>query len=144
MFERYGVPCKVSDNLEGELWTKLVINVALNPVSALGQATYGRIAESADGRRLLDALIAEVLAVARAAKLTLPGMETQAAAVAVVTRITEQMPGQFSSTGQDLRRGKRTEIDSLNGHVARRGAELGVPTPVNQALYTLVKLAENR
>ena len=144
LFERYGVPCKVSDNLEGELWTKLVINAALNPVSALGQATYGRIAESADGRQLLDALIAEVLAVARAAKLTLPGMETQAAAVAVVTRITEQMPGQFSSTGQDLRRGKRTEIDSLNGHVARRGAELGVPTPVNQALYTLVKLAENR
>jgi 2-dehydropantoate 2-reductase len=50
----------------------------------------------------------------------------------------------FSSTAQDLQRGKRTEIDSLNGYIARHGAELGVPTPVNHALYTLVKLAEGR
>jgi 2-dehydropantoate 2-reductase len=41
-----------------------------------------------------------------------------------------------------MMRGKRTEIDSLNGYIARRGAELGIPTPVNHALYTLVKLAE--
>jgi len=50
----------------------------------------------------------------------------------------------LSSTAQDMNRGKRTEIDSLNGYVWRRGAELGVRTPVNQALYALVKLAEGR
>jgi 2-dehydropantoate 2-reductase len=50
----------------------------------------------------------------------------------------------LSSTGQDMQRGKRTEIDSLNGYIARRGAQLGVPTPVNHALYALVKLAEGR
>jgi 2-dehydropantoate 2-reductase len=50
----------------------------------------------------------------------------------------------FSSTAQDLNLGKRTEIDSLNGFITRRGAQLGVPTPVNHALYTLVKLAEGR
>jgi 2-dehydropantoate 2-reductase len=50
----------------------------------------------------------------------------------------------LSSTGQDLNRSKRTEIDSLNGYISRRGAELGVPTPVNHALYALVKLAEGR
>jgi 2-dehydropantoate 2-reductase len=50
----------------------------------------------------------------------------------------------YSSTAQDMQRGKRTEIDSLNGFIARRGAELGVPTPVNQAMYALVKLAEGR
>jgi 2-dehydropantoate 2-reductase len=48
----------------------------------------------------------------------------------------------LSSTAQDMIRGKRTEIDSLNGYISRRGAELGVPTPVNHALYTVVKLAE--
>jgi 2-dehydropantoate 2-reductase len=57
-------------------------------------------------------------------------------------KIASQMSGALSSTGQDLLRGKRTEIDSLNGYIARRGAQLGVPTPVNHALYTLVKLAE--
>ena len=54
------------------------------------------------------------------------------------------MAGAISSTGQDLMRGKRTEIDSLNGYISRRGAELGVPTPVNHALFALVKLAEGR
>jgi 2-dehydropantoate 2-reductase len=48
----------------------------------------------------------------------------------------------YSSTAQDLDRGKRTEIDALNGFVARRGAELGVATPVNQALLSLVRLRE--
>jgi 2-dehydropantoate 2-reductase len=43
-----------------------------------------------------------------------------------------------------MNRGKRTEIDSLNGYVARRGAELGVPTPVNHVLFTLIKLTEAR
>jgi 2-dehydropantoate 2-reductase len=54
------------------------------------------------------------------------------------------MAGQLSSTGQDLNRGKKTEIDSLNGFISRRGGELGVPTPVNHTLYTLVKLLEAR
>ena len=56
--------------------------------------------------------------------------------------IATAMPAQFSSTAQDLARGKPTEIDHLNGFVVRRGAELGVATPVNQTLHALVKLAE--
>ncbi len=47
-----------------------------------------------------------------------------------------------SSTHQDIARGRRTEIDALNGYVARRGAELGVATPVNEALHALVALRE--
>jgi 2-dehydropantoate 2-reductase len=57
-------------------------------------------------------------------------------------KIAAQMSNAISSTGQDLIRGKRTEIDSLNGYISRRGVELGVPTPVNHALFALVKLAE--
>jgi 2-dehydropantoate 2-reductase len=50
----------------------------------------------------------------------------------------------YASTSQDLERGKRTEIDSLNGFIVRRGTELGVPTPVNQTLLALVKLRERQ
>ena len=50
----------------------------------------------------------------------------------------------YASTSQDLERGKRTEIDALNGYGVRRGAELGVPTPVNQTLLALVKLRERQ
>jgi 2-dehydropantoate 2-reductase len=143
-FVRAHVPCRVSNNITGELWVKLIANCALNPVSALGQAKYGRIAESADARKLLEIIGDEVLAVAHAANIVLPGVEDRAAALAVTMKIATQMTGQFSSTGQDMNRGKRTEIDSLNGYIARRGAELGVPTPVNHAVYTLIKLAESR
>jgi 2-dehydropantoate 2-reductase len=54
------------------------------------------------------------------------------------------MPTQSSSTAQDLARGRRSEIDHLNGHVMHRGEALGVATPVNRVLYALVKLIESR
>jgi 2-dehydropantoate 2-reductase len=143
-FARCGVPCRVSSNIEGELWVKFIANCALNPVSALGQAKYGRIAASPAAVKLLEMIGDEVLAVAHAAGIVLPGVEDRAAALAISMKIATQIKEQFSSTGQDLNRGKRTEIDSLNGYIARRGAELGVPTPANHALYALVKLAEGR
>jgi 2-dehydropantoate 2-reductase len=144
LFERAGVPCRISDNIEGELWTKLVWNCALNAISALGRAKYGQIAASDDARKVVETVVYEVLAVARAAHIQPPGLEDPKAALAGAFKIATQMSEALSSTGQDMQRGKRTEIDSLNGYISRRGAALGVPTPVNHALYTLVKLAEGR
>jgi 2-dehydropantoate 2-reductase len=54
------------------------------------------------------------------------------------------MPAQFSSTAQDLARGKPTESDHLNGLVVRKGEALGIPTPANRLLLALVKLLENK
>lgn len=144
LFERAGIPCRISDNLEGELWTKLVWNCALNAVSGLGRAKYGQIAASADAWKVVEDVVYEVLAVARAANIHPPGLEDPKVALAGALKIAQQMSEAFSSTGQDMQRGKRTEIDSLNGYIAGRGAELGVRTPVNHALYALVKLAEGR
>jgi 2-dehydropantoate 2-reductase len=144
LFSRANVPCRISDNIQGELWTKLVWNCALNAISALGRAKYGQIAASADAWKVVEGAVYEVLAVARAARIHPPGLEDPKAAIAGALKVATQMSEALSSTGQDLNRGKRTEIDSLNGYVSRRGAELGVPTPVNQALYALVKLAEGR
>jgi 2-dehydropantoate 2-reductase len=59
-------------------------------------------------------------------------------------RIAPAMPTQFSSTAQDIARGKPTEIDHLNGFVVRRGEALGIPTPANRALHALVKLLESK
>ncbi len=144
LFSRANVPCRISENIEGELWTKLVWNCALNAVSALGRAKYGQIAGSADAWKVVETSVYEVLAVARAANIHPPGLEDPKAALAGALKIATQMAEALSSTAQDMNRGKRTEIDSLNGYVSRRGAELGVPTPVNHALYSLVKLAEGR
>ena len=144
LFSRTNVPCRISDNIEGELWTKLIWNCALNAVSALGHAKYGQIAGSADAWKVVETAVYEVLAVAKAANIHPPGLEDPKAALAGALKIATQMAEALSSTAQDMNRGKLTEIDSLNGYVSRRGAELGVPTPVNHALYALVKLAESR
>ena len=142
IFGRAQVPCRISDNLTGELWTKLVWNCALNALSALGHATYGEIIASADARRLVETTVYEVLAVAKAAGIQPAGLEDPKAALAGAFKVAEQMSATRSSTAQDMARGKRTEIDSLNGYIARRAAELGVAAPVNHALFTLVKMGE--
>ncbi|HEV2195641.1 MAG TPA: ketopantoate reductase family protein [Candidatus Acidoferrum sp.] len=144
LFSRANVPCKISANIEGELWTKLVWNCALNAISALGNAKYGKIAASADAWKVVETAVYEVLAVAKAANIQPPGLEDPKTALAGALKIATQMAEALSSTAQDMNRGKPTEIDSLNGYVSRRGAELGVATPVNHALYALVKLAEGR
>ena len=142
IFPRANIPCRISDNIEGELWVKLIWNCALNAISALGQARYRQIAESPDAREVVEILVNEVLAVAHAAHIVLPGVEDPKAAMAGAMKIARQMAGAMSSTAQDINRGRSTEIDSLNGYISRRGAKLGVRTPVNHALYTLVKLLE--
>jgi 2-dehydropantoate 2-reductase len=143
LFERASVPCRISDNIEGELWTKLTWNCALNAISALGRAKYGQIAASEDARKVVEEIVREVLAVARAANIHPPGLEDPKAALAGALKVATQMSEALSSTAQDMLRNKRTEIDSLNGYISRRGAALGVATPVNHALFTLVKLAES-
>jgi 2-dehydropantoate 2-reductase len=138
LFSRAGVPCAASDNIEAELWTKMSMNCAYNAVSALGRAKYGRITHHPQAREVLRLAVEETVAVARASGVRLD----EAALVEAAFRLGEAMSEATSSTAQDVQRGKRTEIDSLNGYVARRGAELGVATPVNRTLHALVKLLE--
>jgi 2-dehydropantoate 2-reductase len=137
------IPCRISENIEGELWTKLVWNCALNAISALGRVTYGEVLASDDAKNLVAATVHETLAVARAKGIQPPGLEDPQAGIAGSFKIAQQMSGTRSSTAQDLARDKRTEIESLNGYIARQGEKLGVATPVNHALYTLVKLYES-
>jgi len=138
VFVRAGVPCRISENIEADLWTKLIMNCAYNPISALARARYGCIVDNPGTRELMKPVTAEVMAVARAAGVRFPDGDM----VEAVFRLGRAMANAISSTAQDLALGKRTEIDSLNGYVARRGEELGVPAPVNRTLYALVKLLE--
>jgi 2-dehydropantoate 2-reductase len=124
------------------MWIKLLCNCALNAISALGRASYGQIGANADARGLMLEVIDEVLAVARALNIPLPGIENRNAGMDIAMQIASEMAGAFSSTAQDIQRGKPSEIDSLNGYIARRGAELGISVPINHTLFTLVKLAE--
>ena len=138
LFATAQVPVRVSPDVTAELWSKLMVNCAYNAISGLAQATYAQMAATASIRELQQAVVREVVALAAAEHVNLP----LAAALQAMDRIAVAMPGQYSSTAQDMARHKSTEIDHLNGFVARRGRELGVPTPVNHALHALVKLVE--
>lgn len=138
LFEQAGVSCPVADDVDAALWSKLVVNCAFNAVSALGRARYGRMAAEPAIRELMETVVRESVAVARANGIALDEQEM----IATAWRTAERLSSQYSSTAQDILRGKHTEIDALNGHVAQRGKALGVDTPVNRALHALVKLRE--
>jgi 2-dehydropantoate 2-reductase len=138
LFARAGIPCSISEQIESDLWIKLIINCAYNAISALSRTRYGRLVSNAGTRAVMRQVIDEAVAVAGAAGIRFAGVDL----VETVFRVGEAMSNALSSTAQDLARGKRTEIDSLNGHVVRRGAALGVAAPVNQALHAMVKLLE--
>ncbi|AYH44047.1 2-dehydropantoate 2-reductase [Azoarcus sp. DN11] len=139
LFAAAGVPVEVSDNVVGALWAKLILNCAYNALSAITQLPYGRLAAGDSVEDVMRDVVQECLDLAWAEGITVPGDSWES-----VQRIAQTMPAQFSSTAQDLARGKRSEIDHLNGFVLRRGKALGVATPVNRVLYSLVKLLEER
>ena len=138
LFGAAGVPVRISADVMAELWSKLMVNCAYNAISGLAQLPYGRMVALAAIRDVQRAVVREVVAVAQADGQAL----ALDAALEAMERIATAMPAQFSSTAQDMARGKPSEIDHLNGFVVRRGAELGVATPVNQTLHALVKLVE--
>ncbi|MGE0714944.1 MAG: ketopantoate reductase family protein [Alphaproteobacteria bacterium] len=138
-FTAAGFATTVSDRVAAVLWGKLVTNCAHNALSAVAQVPYGHMVQLPEVRAVMSDVIDECLAVARAL-----GIALDAGTKEMVLDVARTMPGQYSSTAQDLARGKPTEIDHLNGYVVRRAAELGIPTPVNRTLLAIVKLQESK
>jgi 2-dehydropantoate 2-reductase len=136
-FALAGVPVTISDNVAGALWAKLIINCVYNGLSAITQLPYGRIAPGEGIAGVMDDIVAECLAVAKADGVTVPG-DIRAA----VAGIAASMATQKSSTAHDVARGRKSEIDHINGYVLRRGATLGIATPVNRTIHALVRLLE--
>jgi 2-dehydropantoate 2-reductase len=136
-FAAAGIPTTVSAKAIDALWGKLIVNCAYNALSALTQLPYGRLLAMDGVAAVMTDIVAECTAVATAS-----GVTVAPDTLASVLGLAASMPGQRSSTAQDLAAGKPTEIDHLNGFIIRRGAELSIPTPANRVLHTLVKAAE--
>lgn len=137
MFAACGLQSGVSEAIDLALWTKLAANCAYNALCALGGLPYGRLVEVEGVRATMHAAIDELIAVAAA-----EGVPLTPAVHEVVGSIAGTMPRQHSSTAQDIARGRRTEIDHLNGHVVARGEAHGLPVPVNRTLWAAVKALE--
>lgn len=136
-FRAAGISAEVTPGAEAALWTKFIINCCFNALSALTRRPYGDIAAQPGAFNMMRDVMAECMTVARASGVALPDT-----LFAVVEDIAAKMTTQYSSTAQDMMRGRKTEIDHLNGEIVRRATALGIPVPVNRALWVMVKLAE--
>jgi 2-dehydropantoate 2-reductase len=136
---RGGMPTKAVADARGPQWRKVIFNAATNPVGALTGLAHGRVCERPDLRRLVSGLVDEGKAVAAA-----QGIELDADPEELVDYAAKPEVGydHKASMLQDVEARRSTEIDYLNGGIVRFGREHGVPTPLNQAIWALVKGVE--
>ncbi|MBU3069415.1 2-dehydropantoate 2-reductase [Aestuariicella sp. G3-2] len=146
-FQQPALPLRLLDDLTGLLWAKLQLNLN-NPINALADITLKQELDQRDYRRVLAAAMEELLSVAKAKAIELPQLGPQPPHRTpkllrlpnwIYRRAGHKVDAKArSSMWQDLKEGRQTEIDFLNGAVARLGEELGVACPVNQALTQLI------
>jgi len=140
LLNRAGLPAAVESDMTPIVWTKLLINAALNPTAALAGVANGEVAVRPTLRAMARAIAEEGAAVARAARITLPYEDVAEA----VFRTARQSADNRCSMLQDLDAGKPTEIDVLNGALVRIAEAHGAAVPVNRAVTALVKAVHKR
>jgi 2-dehydropantoate 2-reductase len=133
---RGGMPTEAVADARGPQWRKVIFNAATNPVGALTGLTHGRVCERSDLRALVSRLVDEGKAVAAAQGIELDADPEQLIDHAARPDVAYEHK---ASMLQDVEARRQTEIDYLNGGIARFGSELGVPTPLNEAIVALIK-----
>ncbi len=133
---RAGLPTEAVADARGPQWRKVIFNAATNPIGALTGLTHGRVCEDAALRKLVSGLVDEGKAVAAAQGIVLDADPEELIDHAARPDVAYDHK---ASMLQDVEARRATEIDYLNGGIVRFGRELGVPTPLNEAILALVK-----
>jgi 2-dehydropantoate 2-reductase len=141
MLDSAGIPARPSNNIMRDIWHKALYNIALNPLSAIFQVPYGQIADNPHTRWLAGQMISEAFQVASATGIDL-GFTSHEYLDILWNKQLPPTREHRSSMLQDILRGKRTEIDHINGAVVKLGTELGIETPYNSAIVRIVKARE--
>ncbi len=135
-----GFNVRSSDNIDGVVWTKTVVNCGINPIGALTGMKNGDVYSNLVLRDLVVRLVQETARVADALNISLttenPIRYTLGTAKATSENINSML--------QDILARKKTEIDSITGEVIRIGQELGIETPVSETVYALIKAIESK
>lgn len=134
-----GFEVEVCEDADSILWSKLVVNAAINPVAALADVANGGILDRADLREMAFSAAAEAAGVARAKGIRL----RFESAAGEVTRVCEATRGNICSMAQDLRRQHRTEVETITGAVVREGRRLGLSVPINERLLAGIRQRES-
>ncbi|MFQ5681234.1 MAG: ketopantoate reductase family protein [Candidatus Omnitrophota bacterium] len=138
VFNRAGLTMRISRDIRSLIWSKLIINVGINALTAISRLNNGRLTEFEGVHRILKEAVTEAVKVAKRKRIKLvyddPLSKVEAVCQATATNVSSMLA--------DVLRRRRTEIDFINGAVVRQGRALGVKTPVNEILVDIVKTIE--
>ena len=141
---RGGIPAEVVDDVGKDLWAKMLYNCALNPLGAIFNVPYGVLGGESHSREIMEAVIREIFSVMEATGHKTHWSAPEEYIAVFYQKLLPPTVRHESSTLQDIRARKATEIEALSGAVVRLGEEAGVPTPINWTLYKMVKFMEGR
>jgi len=130
-----GFETRLADNVEELIWGKLVINVGINALTAITRLKNGRIPMINGTRRIMEDAVREAVTVAEAKRIILPYEDP----LSRVITVCEATRDNVASMLQDVLKERITEVDMINGAIAREGDVLGIPTPVNSVLTNLIQ-----
>ncbi|MBN2100068.1 MAG: 2-dehydropantoate 2-reductase [Dehalococcoidia bacterium] len=141
-FTGAGIPTQATMEIGQFIWGKVFYNCCLNPLSALLEVTYGELSEHSQTRQIMTSVMEEIFAVAGAKGVSLAWRSPLEYQEVLFGRLIPDTYAHHASMLQDVMRGNRTEIDALNGAIAKMGRETGIPTPVNLMLTQLIEVKE--
>ena len=134
LFDQAGITCEVVEDIGRTKWEKMCWNVAFNPLTVLLNDRVSKALTHPEMHAMIKLLVGEAVAVAQA-----EGVELDPDIADKVVQWSQEIRDIHTSMYDDWKAGRRTEIDFLNGYLVRRGRELGVPVPVNEAVCALIK-----
>ena len=133
-----GFETKISKDIDSVIWSKLIINVGINALTAILRLTNGRLVEYEEARSLMRSAVQEAARIVKRKRIKLAYDDP----IQKVESVCKATASNVSSMLQDVLNRKRTEIDFINGAIVRQGKSLGIPAPVNEVLTNLVKTIE--
>jgi len=142
IFNEAGIPTRTSSEVMKFVWGKIIYNSALNPLGAILEVPYGKLAENENTRNLMDSMIDEIFAVLAAHNQKTLWPDADSYRQAFYGQMVPATVLHHASMLQDIQRGRRTEIDALNGAVVKLGEHYGVNTPINKVIVSLLKAKE--
>jgi len=148
-------PTEISDNIIGDRWTKLLITVSMTGVGTVAGLTYGGVVDNEDARKVALVVITETYEIGKATGVNFVNLQGISPTIFLVHNKTEfenasrimeigfsKHRGIKPSMWQDIDKGRKTEVDFVNGHVVRKGKEIGKPTPANELVTRIIKQIE--
>jgi 2-dehydropantoate 2-reductase len=136
------IPCVTTDTIEKDLWAKMLYNCALNPLGAILDVPYGALADSPDTRQIMNTIITEIYSVMYAAGFSTHWETARQYEDVFYSKLVPATAGHYSSTLQDLKAGRKTEIEGLTGQILTLARRHNVSVPCNTIVYRLIQFLQ--